>query len=210
MVLSGGSILLATLMGAGEPLSGQLVTISGSGKTVQTFTDGYGRVRMDTLDGLPSGGFTVNVGFAGNDRYLPATSASITVPATFVTAGGWILTPVGAPGLPAAGKKSNFSINARYKSGDIVPSGNFDFQAKESNVTFKATSFESMSVSGSTAEVRGLGTVNGSGVWHFVVTMTEGSPDTFRVAIWKDGVSTATAPSYGASNSLGGGNVVIH
>jgi len=210
IVLAGGSILLGTLMGADEPLGGQLVMLSGSGKTVQTFTDGYGRVRMDTLDGLPSGGFTVTVGYAGNDRYLPTTSAGVTVPATFVTAGGWILTPPGAIGLPAIGKKSNFSLNARYKSGDTVPSGSFEFKATESNVTFKATSFESMSVTGATAEVLGRGTVNGSAGWSFRVNVAEGSPDTLTVTIWKTSGGLFDSPSYKASNALSGGNVVVH
>ena len=209
-VLSAGSVLLATLMGAGEPLGGQLVTLSGAGRTVQTFTDGYGRVRLDTLDGFPTGGFSVTIAYAGNDRYLAASSASVSVPNTFVTAGGWILTPTGAVGLPAVGKKSNFSLNARYKSGETVPSGSFEFKATESNVTFKATSLESMSVVGATAEVQGRGTVNGTAGWSFRVKVAEGSPDTLTVTIWKVGTTTYDAPSYSASNTLGGGNVVVH
>jgi CSLREA domain-containing protein len=213
-VLSAGSILLGTLMGGtdprSEPLGGQLVTLTGAGRTVQTFTDGYGRVRLDTLDGFPAGGFSVAIAYEGNDRYLPAGSVSVSVPNTFVTAGGWILTPSGAIGLPAVGKKNNFSINARYKAGETVPSGNFDFKGTESNVTFKSTSFESMSVVGSTAEVQGRGTLNGTSGWSFRVRVTEGSPDTLTVTIWKEGTTTFDAPSYRASNSLGGGNVVIH
>jgi hypothetical protein len=213
-VLSAGSVLLGTLIGGtdptSEPLGGQLVTLSGAGRTVQTFTDGYGRVRLDTLDGFPTGGFSVTIAYAGNDRYLPAGSVSVSVPNTFVTAGGWILTPSSAIGLPAIGKKSNFSLNARYRTGETVPSGNFDFKATESNLTFKATSFESMSVGGGTAEVQGRGTVNGTSGWSFRVHATEGSPETFTVTIWKDGTTTFDAPSYRAGNSLSGGNVVIH
>jgi hypothetical protein len=186
------------------------VTLSGAGRTVQTFTDGYGRVRLDTLDGFPTGGFNVTIAYAGNDRYLAASSVSVGVPNTFVTAGGWILTPAGAVGLPAIGKKSNFSLNSRYKSGDTVPSGSFEFKATESNVTFKATSFESMTVVGATAEVQGRGTVNGAAGWSFRVKVAEGAPDTLTVTIWKVGTTTYDAPSYRASNALGGGNVVVH
>lgn len=213
-VLSAGSVLLATLIGGtgatSEPLGSQLVTLSGAGRTVQTFTDGYGRVRLDTLDGFPTGGFSVTIAFAGNDRYLPAGSVSVSVPNTFVTAGGYILTPSGAIGFPAVGKKSNFSLNVRYKTGETVPSGNFDFKATESNVTFTATSFDSLSVVGSTAEVQGRGTVNGTSGWTFRVRVTEGSPDTLTITIWKVGTTTFDAPSFRASNALGGGNVVIH
>src|SRR6185503_17895290 len=139
-VLSAGSVLLGTLIGGTgateEPLGSQLVTLSGAGRTVQTFTDGYGRVRLDTLDGFPTGGFSVSIAYAGNDRYLPAGSVSVSVPNTFVTAGGYILTPTGAIGLPAVGKKSNFSLDSRYRTGDTIPSGSFELKATESNVTF--------------------------------------------------------------------------
>ena len=213
-VLSAGSVLLGTLIGGtgdrSEPLGSQLVTLSGAGRTVQTFTDGYGRVRLDTLDGFPAGGFSVTIAYAGNDRYLPAGSVSESVPNTFVTAGGYIVTPSGALGFPAVGKKSNFSLNVRYKTGETVPSGNFDFKATESNVTFKATSFDSLSVVGTTADVQGRGTVNGTTGWSFRVRVTEGSPDTLTITIWKEGTTTFDLPSYRASNQLGGGNVVIH
>jgi len=67
-----------------------------------------------------------------------------------------------------------------------------------------------MSVVGSTAEVQGRGTVNGTSGWTFRVRVTEGSPDTLTVTIWKEGTTTFDAPSYRASNALSGGNVVIH
>jgi hypothetical protein len=211
-VLSGGSILVATLVGGnGEPLEGQLVTLTGAGKTVQTFTDGYGRVRIDTLDGLPTGGFSVNASFAGNDRYLPSSSQGVSVPNTFVTAGGWITTPADALHL-IAGKKMNFSLDSKYKSGETVPSGSFLFQSKESNVTFKSTAFDVMSVVGSTATVSGTGTVNGTGSWSFRATITEGAsgaPDTFTVSIWNS-TGSFDSPYYRASGPLGGGNVVVH
>ena len=210
-VLSGGSVLIATLVGAGQPLGGQLVTLNGAGKTVQSFTDGYGRVRIDTLDGFPTGGFSVNVTYDGNDRYQPASSLSVSVPNTFVTSGGWIITPADALNL-VVGKKTNFNLDAKYKTGDTVPTGAFLFQAKESNVTFRATSFDLMSVSGSTATVSGVGTVNGAGTWYFRATVTEGAAgaaDTLTVSIWKTSTPTGD-PYYRASAPLAGGNVVVH
>jgi len=57
----GGSILIATLTGSNEVLGDQLVTLTGGANTAQTLTDGYGRVRLDTLDGFPSGAYSVAV-----------------------------------------------------------------------------------------------------------------------------------------------------
>jgi hypothetical protein len=152
----------------------------------------------------------VTVSFSGNDRYLPTSSHDVSVPNTFVTSGGWITTPADALHLVAG--KTNFSLDSKYKSGDTVPSGSFLFQAKESNVTFKATSFAMMSVVGSNATVSGAGTVNGTGTWSFRVTVTEGAsgaPDTFTVSVWNS-TGSFDSPYYRAGGALGGGNVVVH
>ena len=183
--------------------------ISANGRTVQTFTDGYGRVRLDTLDGLPGGGFNATLNYSGNDRYLAAGSATVAVPNLFVTGGGWIMTPAESIGF-VVGKKANFALNVKYKTGGIVPTGNFDFQAKESGITFRATSFDLMAVSGKTADVQGRGTVNGVSGWTFRVRAVEGSPDSITVSIWRDGTDLNGDPTYRAGNALGGGNVVVH
>ncbi len=208
----GGSVLIATLRGGTEPLGGQLVTLTGGGKTAQTFTDGYGRVRLDTADGFPSGAYSVLVTFDGNDRYLPATAVSVLIvvydPTTFVTGGGWITIPAGSPGL-VPGKKTNFGVNMKYKNGTIIPTGSVEFQAKESNVAFKATSIDWLAISGNHAEAQGHGTVNGVAGWTFRVVMVDG-PDRFEIRIWHDGADLSTTPVYGAAANIGGGNVVVH
>ena len=208
-VLTGGSVILATLIGAGQPLGGQLVMISANGRTVQTFTDGYGRVRLDTLDGLPGGGFNATLSYSGNDRYLAAGSATVAVPNLFVTGGGWIMTPADSIGF-VVGKKTNFALNVKYKTGATVPTGNFKFQAKESGITFDATSFDLMAVSGTTADLQGRGTINGVSGWTFRVRAVEGSPDSIAVSIWRDGTALNLDPTYRAGNALGGGNIVVH
>ncbi|MEO8632406.1 MAG: hypothetical protein ABI466_03540 [Chloroflexota bacterium] len=210
---AGGSVLIATLSGAGEPLGGQLVTLTGGSRTAQTFTDGYGRVRLDTADGFPSGAYSVAVTYDGNDRYEPATAVNVLIvvydPTTFVTGGGWFMTSSPSTGL-LSGKKTNIGANMKYKNGTTVPTGSLEFQAKESNVSFKATTIDWLAISGNKAEAQGHGTVNGGGGWSFRVVMIDG-PDSFTITIWKDDGSTTYAlPSYRTSGSLGSGNVVVH
>jgi YVTN family beta-propeller protein len=210
----GGSVLIATLLGSDEVLGGQLVTLTGGGNTAQTFTDGYGRVRLDTLDGFPSGAYSVGISYAGNDRYLASTTTVLIVvfdPSTFVTAGGWILPS--ADGGFAAGKKINLGLNLKYKSGTggaAVPTGSFELQAKESNVKLKATSFDWLAISGDTAEFQGSATLNDTAGWSFRVVLVDGSPDHVAIRIWREGVTTYSAPSFQASSDLGGGNVAVH
>ncbi|HET9808696.1 MAG TPA: beta-propeller fold lactonase family protein, partial [Candidatus Limnocylindria bacterium] len=209
----GGSVLIATLLGSDEVLGGQLVTLSGGGNIAQTFTDGYGRVRLDTLDGFPSGAYSVAIDYAGNDRYLPAATVTVLIvvydPTTFVTGGGWILAPSDAIGL-TVDKKMNFGVNMKYKTGTTVPTGSVELQAKDSNVTFKATSLDWLAISGDSAEAQGHGTVNGAAGWSFRVVLLDGAPDRFEIRIWQDGVTTYDTPTYRAGNALGGGNVLVH
>jgi hypothetical protein len=206
-------VLIATLIGAGEPLGGQLVLLNGGGNIAQTFTDGYGRVRLDTADGFPSGAYSVTITYDGNDRYLPASAVTVLIvvfdPSTFVTAGGWIMTQPGDIGL-VAGKKTNFGVNMKYKSGTTTaPTGNVEFKAKESDVTFMATSLDWLAINGDTAEAQGRGTVNGVAGYSFRVVLVDGSPESFAITIWRDGMSYET-PSYQTGNTLGGGNVQVH
>jgi len=209
----GGSILIATLTGSNEVLGGQLMTLTGGGNIAQTFTDGYGRVRLDTLDGFPSGAYSVAISYAGNDRYMPAATVTVLIvvydPTTFVTGGGWILTPSDAIGL-TAGKKLNFGVNMKYKTGTTVPTGSVEVQSKESSVTFKATTIDWLAISGDSAEAQGRGTVNGAPGWSFRVVLVDGSSERFEIRIWQDGITTYDAPTYRAGNTLGGGSVSVH
>jgi YVTN family beta-propeller protein len=208
----GGSVLIATLYGGIEPLGGQLVTLTGGGRTAQTFTDGYGRVRLDTADGFPSGAYSVAITYDGNDRYLPATAVTVLIvvydPTTFVTGGGWFTAPTSSIGI-VSGKKTNFGVNMQYKNGTIIPTGSVEFQAKESNVAFKATSIDWLAISGNQAEAQGHGTVNGVAGWTFRVILVDG-PDKFEIRIWHDGADLTSTPVYFTGGNIGSGSVVVH
>jgi hypothetical protein len=180
-----------------------------------TQSDPLGRIRLDALDlPLVFGPNSLRIDFAGNDRFTPASlTVSVTMydPDAKSTGGGWILTKASTISrIPLAlGKKANFAFTAQYKTGQTAPVGNLEFSAKESKIELKATSFDYLAVNGSRAELQGLATINGTGSFSFRMIAVDGSPDTFEIRIW-DSTSSFDAPLYQASNTAGGGNIVIH
>jgi hypothetical protein len=125
-----------------------------------------------------------------------------------VTGGGWVLTTSSSTGL-VAGKTANFGFNAKYLNGASTPTGNVEFNAKESNVDFKATSFDWLVISGGRAKLQGHGTVNGSGSFSFRLIAVHGTTDTFELRIWSP-TGSFDLPLYRAANTLGAGSVVVH
>ncbi len=84
-----------------------------------------------------------------------------------------------------------------------------EFQAKESNVAFKATSIDWLAISGNRAEAQGHGTVNDVAGWTFRVVLVDG-PDKFEIRIWHDGADLTSTPVYFTGGSIGSGSVVVH
>jgi hypothetical protein len=142
--------------------------------------------------------------------------------AGFVTGGGGITSPAGAyaanPGLTGP---ANFGLNAKYKSGDPVPSGNTEFQLPAANLNFHATSYDWLVITTSQAQYQGSGTINGSGSYGFLVTALDNggtTPDKLRLKIWdktnnnavvydtQPGAPTTAAPT----TALGGGRIQVH
>jgi hypothetical protein len=144
----------------------------------------------------------------------------------FVTGGGWINSPTGAyRAVPTLVGKAFFGFVSKYKKGASVPDGATEFQflavpvasSRCSSFNFKSTSYEWLVVSGSRAQYRGSGTVNGTGSYKFVLTCTDGSPDRFRIKIWDKATGTIVYDNQmGASDdavpstAIAGGSIVIH
>jgi hypothetical protein len=88
------------------------------------------------------------------------------------------------------------------------------------NFSFRSTSYEWLVVGGSQAQYRGLGTVNGSGTYGFLLTAVDGQElggnagvDRFRIKIWRinpDGTEGAVVYDNGSMQSIASGNVIIH
>jgi hypothetical protein len=140
----------------------------------------------------------------------------------FVTGGGWIESPAGASvQYPDAVGKANFGFVSKYQKGANTPTGNTEFQFKAGNLNFSSTSYQWLVVAGSKAQYKGVGTINGSGSYQFLITAIDGakinstSPDRFRIKI-TSGSSTIYDNQMGqsedsdASTAIAGGSIVIH
>lgn len=144
----------------------------------------------------------------------------------FVTGGGWIESPVGACTLDTtcrdASGKANFGFVSKYQKGATVPTGNTAFQFHAGNLALKSTAYEWLTVSGSKAQYKGTGTINGTGDYGFLLTATDGQvtggggTDKFRIKIWDRASGTTVYDNQGgldnadAAQALAGGSIVIH
>lgn len=144
----------------------------------------------------------------------------------FVTGGGWILSPDTACPIFCNGAtgRANFGFVAKYKKGQSIPDGNTQFQFQAGAFNFQSLQYEWLVIAGANAKFKGVGTINGSGNFGFMLTGTDsgikgdGSSDTFRIKIWdKDGGDVviydnqmgASDDSY-AGTVLEGGSIIIH
>ena len=108
-----------------------------------------------------------------------------------VTGGGWFTSQAGAyrPDPTLAGR-ANFGFNAKYLKGAKTPSGNTEFQFHAGSLNFHSTNYEWLVVAGAKGQFKGTGTINGSGNYGFLLTVTDGQlsggggSDKFRMKIW--------------------------
>jgi hypothetical protein len=143
----------------------------------------------------------------------------------FVTGGGWFMSPVGAyTADPALTGKANFGFVSKYQKGAEVPTGNTEFQFKAGDLNFHSDSYDWLVIAGHKAKYKGVGTINGSGNYGFMISAIdeELTPSTdvdlFRIKIWdKDNEDTIVydnlmggADDADPTTAIGGGNIVIH
>jgi hypothetical protein len=143
----------------------------------------------------------------------------------FVTGGGSILSPVNTT-LPymQVGGKATFGFVAKYAKGSQV-AGNTDFQFQAGNLTFKSSSLTDarLVIAGSIANYKGVGTINGTGNYGFMVAAVDGDynkgtgPDKFRMKIWEVAGGKVVYDNQAgdgedatASTVIANGSIVIH
>lgn len=129
---------------------------------------------------------------------------------SFVTAGGWIDSPAGtyAPD-PAAQGKAFIPFNIKYKKGALAPTGNLQFTLSSAGLDFRSTSYDWLVInqSGTIAQFKGQGTLNGTGPYEFMVWVGDGTPDTYRIRIVNGG---GVVYDNGSMQPIGAGSVQIH
>jgi hypothetical protein len=142
----------------------------------------------------------------------------------FVTGGGWINSPAGAyrQDITVTGK-AIFGFESRYLKGASVPSGNTEFKFQVANMNFRSTNYEWLVISGSRAQFKGTGTINGTGNYGFLLKAVDGdlsntvSPDLFRIKIWDinnnaivyDNQYSSTDDA-SITTQIAGGSILIH
>ncbi|PYS82053.1 MAG: hypothetical protein DMF67_14330 [Acidobacteria bacterium] len=81
-----------------------------------------------------------------------------------------------------------FETSVKYESGATTPTGMTKVSLP--GMDFSATKFSWLSITGTRAQVGGTGTINGTGLYGFLLTGSDGKldgkklPDRLRVKIW--------------------------
>jgi hypothetical protein len=133
--------------GDGATSTGTVTETNGSGSVTGSHSYSSDGVYTVTLTVTDKDGGTGVATFQFVVIYNPS--------AGFVTGGGNITSPAGAyPANPALTGKATFGLNAKYKSGATVPTGNTEFQFPAANLNFHATSYDWLVITTSQAQYR--------------------------------------------------------
>lgn len=242
---------VAPTLNIASPAADQVVALSATIGLSATFADGgTNDVHTCTIawgDGSTvagsvsetggSGTCTGSKSFAGGGIYtIQATAtdddgASVSKAVTvvvyepnggFATGGGWIDSPAGAVKAdPSAAGKAAFGFVARRLRVAEAPAGQTEFQA--ANLDFHSSSYSWLMVSGGRAVLQGMGTVNGTQGYSFLLTALSaetaaGGADRFGIRITDssgtvvyDNIPPGGSGIYDATpQAIAGGSVVIH
>jgi hypothetical protein len=154
---------------------------------------------------------------------MPATVVIYDPSAGFVTGGGWINSPTHAYAAnPLLTGKAHFAFVSKYQKGTSTPTGETSFQFNVAALNFSSQSYDWLVLNGARAQYKGVGTVNGTSGFGFMLTAIDGQlnggggTDKFRIKIWdlatsdivydnQMGASDSATPSTG----VGGGSIQI-
>jgi hypothetical protein len=136
--------------------------------------------------------------------------------AGFVTGGGWIDSPAGAYlADPTVEGRASFGFVSKYRKGAQAPQGNTQFVFRSGDLNFHSANYDWLVVAGSKAQFKGVGSINGAGVYGFLISVVDsavssrhGDTDRFRIKIWDQ--SDAVVYDNVAEQELGEGSIVIH
>jgi uncharacterized delta-60 repeat protein len=174
-----------------------------------------------------AGVYTVEVTVTDKDGALAKSHFRFVVvydpSAGFVTGGGRIDSPAGAyVAYPALTGNATFGFVAKYQQGASAPSGNTEFQFHVANLNFSSHTYEWLVVAGYRAQYKGVGTINGSGSYSFLLTAADGQKpggdgvDRLRLKIWNslgliyDNVGGSDDIDAVEGQAITNGSIVIH
>lgn len=141
----------------------------------------------------------------------------------FVTGGGWIFVQPGSyPADPTLTGKATFGFVSKYKKGQSTPSGNTEFQFHAANFNFHSHLYLWLVITNCKAMYKGVGTVNGEGMYGFILTAIDGQKngggdvDKLRMKIWDADGNIVFDNNLGLPNdedpitALSSGQITIH
>ena len=150
-----------------------------------------------TRSDVPPGVYQLTVRVTDNDgavadSTLPDFLVVYDASGTYVTGKGAIQSPAGACQLTCYGAagRATFGFTSRYEPGAKIPSGTTQFQFKAGNLDFASTQYQWLVVAGARAQYKGEGTINGGGIYGFLLTAIDGElpggagADKLRIKIW--------------------------
>lgn len=194
----------------GDPHPANVSETGGSGTANTSSADS---VHTDyTLPGI----YNVTVTVTDDDGGTGTATATVVAydpSAGFITGGGWIESPAGAykADLSLTGK-ANFGFVSKYQKGATKPTGQTEFNFQTAGLNFHSASYDWMVVTngGTTAQYKGVGTINGTGVYRFMLWAKDGVPDKFRIKIWEEvGEEEIAIYDNGFDQPIQGGSIMI-
>lgn len=127
-----------------------------------------------------AGSYTVSVTVTDNHGASGTASYSSIIvynpSAGSITGSGSFNSQAGAYVLnPAAIGQLKFSIQAKYKNNNAIPTGKIKLDFKKGNFSFDSTSLQWLVINGNNAQLKGTGTVNGSGNYTIFISILDGA-----------------------------------
>jgi hypothetical protein len=169
----------------------------GAQSTVHGVTSGFSASKAYSSVGLYR--VTVRVSDAGGEYDKKAYEHIVVYDpsAGFVTGGGWIRYDANAcAGSCSGAGRGDFDFVSKYQKGRTVPTGTNRFRFHAGSLVFESTSYAWLIVSGSRAQTKGTGTLNGAAGYSFLITAVDGQVsggggvDRFRIKIVHDASGT--------------------
>jgi hypothetical protein len=123
---------------------------------------------------------------------------------------------------PSLAGVANFGFVSKYQKGANIPTGVTNFRFRLAGLDFHSDNYQWLVMAGARAQFKGLGTINGGGIYGFLLTAIDGQiaggggVDKFRIKIWEEASGVIVYDNKLGSDDfgndateLGGGNIVI-